>query len=43
MGDKGPKSKDKNQKQKNSAKDKVIKKAQTDKESKAVNFGKPKK
>lgn len=43
MGDKSPKSKDKNQKQKDVSKAKAVKKAQDDKDSKAVNAGKPKK
>ena len=43
MGDKSPKSKDKNQKQKDSGKDKAVKKVQSDKDSKSVNVGNLKK
>ena len=43
MGDKSPKSKDKNQKQKDSAKVKSDKKAQDQKDAKTVFPGKPKK
>lgn len=43
MGDKSPKSKEKNLKQKDSDKAKAVQKAQNEKDNKALNFGKPKK
>ncbi|MGL4370353.1 MAG: hypothetical protein ACRCUT_11900 [Spirochaetota bacterium] len=43
MGDKNPKSKEKNQKQKNLGKANAAKKVQTEKEAKAANSGKMKK
>jgi len=43
MGDKSPKSKEKNLKQKDSDKVKSAQKAQSEKDNKALNFGKPKK
>jgi len=43
MGDKSPKSKEKHQKQKDTDKAKAVKKAQDERDSKAVNAGKGKK
>jgi len=43
MGDKSPKSKDKNQKQKDTGKVNAAKKAQSDKDEKSINVGNLKK
>ncbi|HNX22844.1 MAG TPA: hypothetical protein PKG60_02270 [Spirochaetota bacterium] len=43
MGDKSPKSKEKNLKQKDSSKVKAVQKAQTEKDAKSFETGKPKK